>query len=535
MVTPTKQEIFDNIDQYTAEALVNFIKSGIVSLDDLTGTINGSYYLSKSIKEDIDRILNESHEKEWQKTQGLNTLDSYNQFIETYPDSPHIEDARNAIETLQKKEMAKIWRNLDKSDVATLEKFIKDYPNDSHVPAARKLINGLQAGTVFDVEALINRINAIQTNKNILDKNKAIYNEIVNLLDATRSSNILLDALRKDHNLLNSDIVSQLINNAYLTYPDLGAIGVDPKFIRYLMDDGKSTILGRPKNILQRIYKSSTEIYFWGIPSSGKTCALGAILSVANNGKVAKSMIKNNQCQGYGYMTQLAQLFKANGTVGSLPEGTSIYTSYEMGFDLLDEKGRTHPITCIDLAGELIRCMYKSDAGEFLTDQETTSLQTLTNVLKDNRSKGRKVHFFVLEYGGENRKYENLPQSVYLDAALRYIEQTKIFAQDTDAIYLMLTKVDKTGQVGDKLIETLQTYIEENYKSFYQGLEHICRQHGINNGKVDRVPFSLGQVCFQDYCLFDEESATNVVNILLNHSKGFSTGLLSKILNIFKR
>ena len=98
-----------------------------------------------------------------------------------------------------------------------------------------------------------------------------------------------------------------------------------------------------------------------------------------------------------------------------------------------------------------------------------------------------------------------------MDAALRYIERTKIFQTETDAIYLMLTKVDKTGVTGQDLVRVLTDYIENNYKGFYQGLEKICRDHEINGGKVERIPFSLGEVCFQDYCLFNEAPAANVV------------------------
>ena len=85
---------------------------------------------------------------------------------------------------------------------------------------------------------------------------------------------------------------------------------------------------------LDKIHKQSTEIYFWGIPSSGKSCALGAILSVAASGKVAHSMDADTESQGYGYMTKLINLFQ-NGEIGTLMEGTSVDSFYEMGFDLV--------------------------------------------------------------------------------------------------------------------------------------------------------------------------------------------------------
>ena len=206
-----------------------------------------------------------------------------------------------------------------------------------------------------------------------------------------------------------------------------------------------------------------------------------------------------------------------------------------MGFDLEDVDNAIHPLTCVDLAGELVRCMYKSDAKENMSDDEMEALDTLTRVLIDNRTKNRKIHFFVLEYGAEDRKYEGLTQNEYLEGALRYIERTGIFKDDTDAIYLMLTKVDKAKAAKGQLPSILKEYIAETYGNFYNGLVRICKNYEINEGIVEVVPFSLGQVCFQDYCLFDEKPAANVVRKLLERSKGFNTGMKQKILNIFKR
>jgi hypothetical protein len=206
-----------------------------------------------------------------------------------------------------------------------------------------------------------------------------------------------------------------------------------------------------------------------------------------------------------------------------------------MGFNLEAEDGKVHPITCIDLAGELVRCMYKHDAREPLTDEQQNVLQTLTDVLIDNRTDNRKIHFFVIEYGAEDRLYENLPQSVYLDAAVAYIQRTGIFKKDTDGLYLLITKVDKAHAVGKELQEKLRAYISDNYQGFYNGLCKICKDNEINGGKVEIQPFTLGSVCFQNYCKFKDETAATVVRTLINRSYGYKTGKLSSIVNKFKK
>lgn len=290
-----------------------------------------------------------------------------------------------------------------------------------------------------------------------------------------------------------------------------------------------------PKPISKITKSPCTEIYFWGIPSSGKSCALGAILSTANSGRVAQSMQRDPDCQGYGYMTRLANLFKTNGSVGTLPEGTAISSTYEMGFTLEDDERKEHPITCIDLAGELVRCMYKQDAGESLTEEQQNVLKTLTDILIDNRTSNRKMHFFVIEYGAEDREYEGLPQKDYLEAAVAYIQRTGIFKKDTDGLYLLITKVDKVHAVGRELQEKLKDYISQNYQGFYNGLKKICQDNEINNGKVDIQPFTLGTVCFQNYCKFKDDTAAAVVRTILARSYGYKPGKLKTFFDILKK
>lgn len=536
---PSKQAIIDNIEEYSAGELVKYIKDGIVTFNELCDETEG--YFPASVRKEVQRMLAGSEDEDWLNAKKSNSEEVLMNFLETYPDSVHVDEARSAIIALQTETantvQQGIWDSIDKGDIVALQRFIQEHPSDSHCMEARRMINAIQREEFlgFDINALIDKIHAIQTDKDVNDPDAEIVNEISSCLKRNKiSRQDLLEVIRKDNNLLRASVLKKLINEGHLEYSDFSTIGIDKKFIQHLARGESRQRFGLPRE-LQKINKVSTEIYFWGIPSSGKSCALGAVLSVANNGTVARSMSKDPDCQGYGYMTRLSTLFRSDGRVGTLPEGTSIYSTYEMGFDLEDENGASHPITCIDLAGELVRCMYKSDAGEEMSDDEIKALDTLTNVLIDNRTINRKIHFFVLEYGGEDRKYEGLSQTEYLDAALRYIERTKIFKTETDAIYLMLTKVDKTGVVGQDLVSVLSEYIDENYRGFYQGLERICRDYEINGGKVERIPFSLGKVCFQDYCLFNEAPAANVVKKLLTRSKGFKNGKLQKRLNIFKR
>lgn len=515
---PTKTNIIDNIEQYSAHELYRYIKDGIVGFEELCEETAG--YFPADVRKELEGILaggNESREPAGG----------------AYPTPPPFVPPGTPDSSADEE-----WNAVDKTDPDALRAFVETHPGHPMNREANRLRNEIfmASHVAHDIETLKSDVNNIMTNKMVLDKGTKIFNTISEYItNGWVTTEEFLSLLAQDNNFVSAYVVKELLKACYFTYDDLTAIGIDRRFIDFLIQENDEQPLFMVPRRIDQVGKVSTEIYFWGIPSSGKTCALGGILSVANGGTVARNMSFDNDCQGYGYMTRLANVFRENGTVATLPPGTGIFDIWEMGFDLEDEDGRVHPVTCIDLAGELVRCMYKYDAGETLTEDELSTLQTVTNLLVSNKSTNRKIHFFVLEYGGEERQYEGLNQSTYLKATLEYIKRTQIFDKDTDAIFLLFTKVDKVPYRGEALVNHLVEYTDCHYAGFYNGLVALCKDKEINRGKVERMAFTLGTVCFQNYCLFDGRAASNVVRQIINRSKGFKKGKLQNIINKFKK
>lgn len=535
-----KESILDDVKQYTADQLVDFIRKGIVTFEELCNDTNGEFSPAKrhGVEEKLKCV--DEDEEEWAKVIKENSIDAFNRYLQRFPNGKHRIEARKRKTQLEEKQSVgnisidnDPWSLVDKSDLASLREFVDKYPHSEHTTEANSLIDTLSFDEIMGVNAgsLVSQIRQIQTDHNltVAQKDNNIIDEIKRYLSDKKITKVeFLEEIKKDHNLLSAGVVKRLINNGTISTDDLLKIHIDKQFIQKMFKGESAETFVTPEK-LDRIHKQSTEIYFWGIPSSGKSCALGAILSVAASGRVAYSMDADTDSQGYGYMMKLRNLFQP-GEVGTLMEGTSVDSFYEMGFDLIDNEKKIHPITCIDMAGELMRCMFKYDAGETLNDTEVDMLDTMTKVLGDNRSTNRKMHVFVIEYGAEDRKYEGLPQKIYLEGALSYIKKTGIFRKDTDAIYIMITKADK---VKNSSKDTFTNYINDNYLGFYNGLERICRENEINGGKVEKIAFSLGDVCFQNYCRFDSKPAENVVRLILDRSassRGGKRGWLGKIL-----
>lgn len=526
----SKQNILDNVAEYSAEQLVEYIQQGIVTFDELVKDTDGEFDAVKRKK--VKELLDNADELAWQKVQDEHTIETAQWYLDTFPNGAYRSQARSIKAEIEKQKEDEYiqtttddaWTLVDKNSSESLREFIKNFPNSNHIEEANQLINKLLYYEIMGVNAdtLVSQIHNFQTDKNLTieQKDNNIIDAIEDYIKGNKiTKNDFLAKLSDDHNLLSSGVVKRLINQGIILTSDLLNLGIEKAFIQRMFK-GDSAITFRTPEKLDRIHKQSTEIYFWGIPSSGKSCALGAILSVAASGRIAKSMDPDTSSQGYGYMTKLIDLFQ-NGEIGTLLEGTPVDSFYEMGFDLVDKENRIHPITCIDMAGELMRCMYKENAGDPMSDSDIEMLDTMTKVLIDNRSTNRKMHIFVIEYGAEDRKYEGLPQKVYLEGAVSYIKDTGIFKKDTDAIYIMITKADKAKNNSPSFFNQ---YINDRYLGFFNGLEQICKDNEINKGHVEKLAFSLGDVCFQNFCKFDARPAENVVNLILQRSASFRGG-----------
>lgn len=537
---PKKSAILNNVTEYSPEDLASYIQQGFVTLDELVNNTDGEFTAKMQLG--VEKLLAGSEDEDFKKGMESASIADLQDFLNKYPMGTvaHLDAVRERKHVLEKIPASEPiveesngeeeeWSSIKNAgDIKLLEAFKEKYPNTSHLFELNKLITAeknkehSRKKSPIILKSMINKANSAE------DVCKIIQ---VLLENKTITIGMLLELIRQDHNLLSSAACNDIISRGILNRNDLSKCGIDNGFINKMLTNARSQNF-EPARPLQTIAEPCTEVYFWGIPFSGKTCALGAILSAAKNGLAARSMIPDNSCQGFGYMNRLSTIFSP-GRICRLPGGTPVTSTYEMRFDLEDQEHKIHHVACIDLAGELFTCMFMKDAGEQMRDDQKQALETLHNILLENRSNNRKIHFFVIEYGAEKRIYNGLPQAEYLNSAAAHLNSIGLFDSNTDAIYVLISKVDNASYEGS-LEEHLLKYMTKNYLGFYNNLLLICKEHGINKGRVKIVPFSIGNVCFKDYCQFDATSATKMVDLLVRYSCFEKQGFWQKILSKFR-
>ena len=142
---PSKLAILENVDMYTADELVGYIKEGIVTFDELCNETDGCF--PASVRKEVERKIAGSEEEDWISAKTSRNVSALEQYLSTYPDGSHREEARTLIRSLQEAEerivSANVWESVDKNSISALRTFCEENPYDSHCVEAKKLIKTL--------------------------------------------------------------------------------------------------------------------------------------------------------------------------------------------------------------------------------------------------------------------------------------------------------------------------------------------------------------------------------------------------------
>ena len=283
-----------------------------------------------------------------------------------------------------------------------------------------------------------------------------------------------------------------------------------------------------------------TDVFFWGIPSSGKTCALSAILCTMKDKYTITSPTIEKKF-GATYRDSLINIFKNQ--TAYLPAATQKDRTQYMPLLLKrrnEEKYRK--ISFFELSGEVFKYFYELENNCNILDEVDRSnvesaFKTLNLLLG---SKNQKIHFFFIDYQQETkgtRDKHNLTQENYLNAAATYFrDREDIFKKKTDAVYVVVTKSDQIksdNESASHLNGEIRTqlagrFLLENFGNFMDVIKHRCRKDSVDfNVKI----FSIGDVYFKSICKINYYYATNIVEDLLKKVRPAGESWFSKWFN----
>lgn len=351
----------------------------------------------------------------------------------------------------------------------------------------------------------------------------------------------IVNAISENQNVAIPIDIRQKFEEGKISKQDLEDAGIPddiiPHIFSYSAPDIESIQDTNPAEIKE---SGILEAYFWGLATSGKTCALAGILhSIQNKGIKGVAFESADIPYNDAYLASLKdKIIKSNG-IAYFPERTPDEKIKYMSFKLLQEvekkkrnlfskdyvsiqETQKRKIAFIDLSGEMIRNIVDNDIRNERKNIDAISI--LKKLL--NNGNNRKIHFFFIDYDHDNDK---LNQISYLERLISIFNKEKYFTK-TDFIYIAITKSDLFCRNGNSIPknqrrEFARRLFLDNYYNLKLNLLSVCtdrRNGGINMDKAGQVildnyilDYSMGDVYFNRICKFNPESAREIIKILV--------------------
>lgn len=539
-----KDKILKGWKGIPVKSLVNYINNGDVTLPEL---IAAGLDKDPEKEKDIRAAMAADEAQAWDDAARRNTKEAYSEYLAKFADGKHAQEAKKAKQGLDDKMWEELQKNLTE---AGLKEYKTLFPNGKHVAECDALLEDMpwletkRRNTIAayeeyqrqhpgkheaEIRAAINAlsddndwhnacvINDSHAYKQYLTQhpNGKHAQEARNRMQAYAGRDQFIDDLRRDRNAYYVKDIQDKVENGVATWDDVERIiGRDETWAIQAFEKMPDLPISIPPEALQG---DSTEVYFWGTPSSGKTCALGAIISSAKS----KGILESLQCSGLHYMTRLSNIFNNRG-ICTFPPSSPTESIQEMVMKLRDSQRRPHKLTLIDLAGELFRSVYFKLNNLFLENEKEQTLATAMNYLRDTRN--NKIHFFVVEYGAQDKYWDGLRMVDYLDSMSVYLKANGVFKKSTVGVYVLVTKCDIIDCAPEDRPERAAQYVKEELPSFWNTLQETCAEAGVGDLRI--LSFSVGDVFAQKLCKFDGTDTDKVINKLLTKTRAEGGGLI---------
>lgn len=507
------------------EKVMEEVKDRDISTDDVMSHLRlfKKEYPDSQHKQECDDWL---ADEQWIKTIKTHTIDAFKSYIETF--QKHKKEAGAEIEDIQDDID---WENAKKNDknggsrevaISAYEEYLSKHSTEKN-------------------EKLVREGKYVEEAKKRID-------ELKKPSGPKSPEETLFDELKKDINKYNPRELQEMVSNHVTEWDHLVDAQIFDKEECDAIKDWNNPYPLKFPDAPDKLTEGTTEAYFWGTPATGKTCAMGAVLSAAK--KIEKNLIVNS-CSGMKYADDLSKML-TTGKVALLPYSnpddkpsvSEMYCNFSRKEVIpflfwKKEMEVEHEISIVDVAGEVFTSMYMSMDPGLANQLKPSDTKLLEIIEKFMVTKGKdKIHFFVIEYGAGGKEVRTgrldprPTQDDILSKGLEYIKKHKIL-NNSVSVNVLVTKSD-LAQVpyGKTRDEVVKDFVKNEYGAFWNQLNKATEAANIRNHNRDSfepeiIPFSIGKVFAQNLCRFEyDEGTKEVMKVILEKTYGTWSKLL---------
>lgn len=504
------------------------------------------------IEKQLSSLPNPEEQKEWadialqqgNPTQEL--LTKLNNYIKRWeglrPSGNHVDEAwslvnsvENSIKEQQAQEEQADWDNVDTLSTSSLISYLHKYPNTVHKNEIDDSVWGLVDKE--NIQEIQNYLSLFalglhkQEAKNILDSivewnNVKNSNDIFIINDYVRKNSntpfrqqaliliaslkqVEISMMRNDPNHYEVDRLLKLINDRIATERELiNAKVMTESILQTLRNTNIKTDLPDINKAIESSQAECkdgyTDVFFFGIPSTGKTCVLMG-LSRSN------SLHINLASKGGEYAAALQQYTDVGVTVPPTPG--SFVTTLEATISNRNEQSTSHKVNLVEMSGEEFAFGIANNPDHVFTFEEMGS--GATELLKNSN---RKSFFLIIDPtanvvrinrdiidGYDEETGEPITHLEYCVVNQRTLLQKIVdlfkdssnaeIMKKVDSIHIIMTKADVLGNEVEREDKALSIFNNKYGGDILDPLIDLCKEYSINTNTrfcPKLYTFSLG-------------------------------------------
>lgn len=481
--------------------------------------IQEAFYELKRIQDLLAAEAMAAEEFDWNNvdTFDMNSLIGH---LNKYPNSVHKSEIDDSV-----------WGLVDMENIQDVENYIAIFPSGNHIQDARNVLNAiLEWNNVKNTNDLFIINDYLRVNPNSPFKQQALI-----LVTKLKQEEIAL--MRTDPNhyevyrlmrLLNENVATEceLINAKVMTKNILQTlrstdIESDLPDIRKAIADSRA-----------ECKEGYTDVFFFGVPSTGKTCVL--------MGMSRSNSLHINLASGGGdYASALQQYTDVGVTVPRTP-GTFV-TTLEATISSRNGINSIHKINLVEMSGEEFAFGIANNPDHVFTFEEMGS--GATQLLRNNN---RKVFFLIIDPTANvvriNREivdgydedtgapithleYCVVNQRTLIQKMVNLFENegNRDIMKKVDSIHIIMTKSDTLGNPVEREEKALNIFNEKFGGDILEPLIDLCVECYINsntNFSPKLYTFSLGTFYVGGLYEYDQTDSDRLVKAIKNSTCG---------------
>lgn len=572
-----KKQVIQREPTKSADYMLECIqKYNNLSLDDFPNMDSNK---REYIRKKLNSIPNPNEQKEWSniavklETPSQELLDALNSYILNWetsrPEGNHVDEAWNEVSRIksllleeQSQKEDDDWNNVDTLSQPSLIDHLYKYPNTVHKNEIDDSVwglvdkeniqeiqnyttifpSGLHANETRDILNAIVEWNNVKNTNDIFVINNYLRTNPMSPFRQQASILIAglkqgeINAMKNNPNNYEVPRLMKLLNDGIATERELIMANV---MTENILETLRTTSIESDLPDIRKAIADShaeckdgfTDVFFFGVPSTGKTCVL--------MGMSRSNSLHINLASGGGdYASALQQYTDVGVTVPRTP-GTFV-TTLEATISSRNEPGTVHKVNLVEMSGEEFAFGIANNPNHVFTFEDMGS--GATQLLKNNN---HKVFFLIIDPtanvvrinreivdGYDEETGQPLTHLEYCVVNQRTLIQKMVnlfenpgnsdIMKKVDSIHIIMTKSDTLGNPIEREEKALRIFYDKFGGDILEPLINLCREYNINSNNQFHpklYTFSLGTFYVGGLYEYEQTDSNRLVKAIKNSTQ----------------